>query len=367
MKIAIIVRSLTMGGLEKVTVHIANDLAEHYDVDLVVLHENQNLYEISDKLNLIESGITYSFLQKVKRGLHLKLNSKITIKYPREIQYLKSLHSKKKYSTIIAVDGYSSMMVHQMCKELKESNLNVISWVHNNYETYFNNYYKNFKTELQEAFNQSATIVTLTKTDQVAYSQCNEHTVTIYNPITIGKNNGSSLTNQEILFVARLNREHKGLDYLIDIGKKLKGSDWIIRVLGDGDDRKWFESQIATHELTDVFMLQGSVKENIEQYYENASLFISTSKWEGLPLVMIEAISSGLPVVSFNHSGAIEILGENEHGIIVNMGDTDQFYKELTVLMGSYEQRKVWSEKGLKRSQDFKIDAIREKWSAIIK
>lgn len=367
MKIAVIVRSLTMGGLEKVTVHIANELAKQYDVDLIVLHENPNLYEINKELNLIESQITYSFLQKVKRGLHLQLTSKITIKYPKEIQYLKSLFLEKKYSTIIAVDGYSSMMVHQVKKELKASHLNVISWVHNNYETYFNNYYKNFKNELYEAFHESQTIVTLTKSDQLAYSQCNEHSVTIYNPITIRENNGSNLTHQEILFVARLNKEHKGLDYLIELGKKLKGSSWIIRVLGDGDDRKWFESQIAQHDLTDVFVLEGSVKENIERYYEQASLFISTSKWEGLPLVMIEAISSGLPVISFNHSGAIEILGENEHGIIVNMGDIDQFYEELTSLMNSYEQRKMWSEKSLKRSEDFKIESILKEWSSILK
>ena len=78
-------------------------------------------------------------------------------------------------------------------------------------------------------------------------------------------------------------------------------------------------------------------------------------------------ISNELTVVRFNHLGAIEILRENEHGIIVNMGDTEQFYKELAGLMNSYEQRKLWSGKGLKRSQDFKIDAIREEWSAIIK
>lgn len=367
MKIAIVVRSLTMGGLEKVTVHIANELAKQYDVDLIVLHENQNLYEINKELNLIESQITYSFLQKVKRGLHLKINSKIIIKYPKEIQYLKSLFLEKKYSTVIAVDGYSSMMVHQIKKELKASHLNVISWVHNNYETYFNNYYKHFKNELFEAFHDSQTVVTLTKSDQLAYSQCNEHSVTIYNPITIRENKGSNLMNHEILFVARLNKEHKGLDYLIELGKQLKGSGWIIRVLGDGDDRKWFESQIARFDLNDVFVLEGSVKENIERYYEQASLFISTSKWEGLPLVMIEAISSGLPVISFNHSGAIEILGENEHGIIVNMGEIDQFYEQLTFLMNSYERRKIWSEKSLKRSEDFKIDSILKEWGSILK
>ena len=109
------------------------------------------------------------------------------------------------------------------------------------------------------------------------------------------------------------------------------------------------------------------MKENIERYYEQASLFISTSKWEGLPLVMIEAISSGLPVISFNHSGAIEILGENEYGMIVNMGDVDQFYNVLTEFMNSYDQRKMWSEKSLKRSEDFKIESILKEWSSILK
>ena len=64
MKVGIVVRSLTMGGLEKVTVHIANELSKQYDVDLIVLHENHNLYEINKELNLIESEISYSFYKK---------------------------------------------------------------------------------------------------------------------------------------------------------------------------------------------------------------------------------------------------------------------------------------------------------------
>ena len=49
------------------------------------------------------------------------------------------------------------------------------------------------------------------------------------------------------------------------------------------------------------------------------------------------------------------------------MGDVDQFYNVLTEFMNSYDQRKMWSEKSLKRSEDFKIESILKEWSSILK
>lgn len=371
MKIAFVVGNLDMGGLEKVTVYIVNELAKQYEIDLIILKKNYHFYNINNNVNVIEAKINYSFIDKIKRRLYRNIVDQYQGSFFKEINYLKSQFQKKKYHKIIAVDGSNAMIVNTVLKGLRKytPEEEFITWIHNNCNTYFNNYFKDYQKELKDALAKSSYVVTLTKSDEEEYGKlCKiNNTITIYNPITINPNNKSNLKKKEILFVARLVKEHKGLEYLVEIAKKIKGSEWIIRVVGDGIDRLWLEEQIFENNLDDILILQGSVKENIEDYYRNASIFISTSKWEGLPLVMIEAISSGLPIISFNHSGAREILGDNKYGILVEMGHIDSFYEKLQVLMSSETQRNFWAQKSLERSSTFRIDYIRNEWMKIIK
>lgn len=367
MKIAFVVGALHMGGLEKVTIHMVNALSDKYNIDLIVLNQNNNFYDINESVNIIEGNIKYCFLEKVARKVNRIVKSSFVNCYSKEIKYVSSLIEKSNYDRVIAVDGNNAIIVnHVKDKLMDKKNISMITWVHNNYNTYFNTYYRNFQKDLGEALANSEYVVTLTQKDRESYSIHNENTVTIYNPITIKSIEVASLDSKEILFVARLVREHKGLDYLVEIAKKIKDSGWIMRVLGDGPDKQWLEDQIKVNELQRVLYLQGSVKNNIDQYYKQASIFISTSKWEGLPLVMIEAISSGLPVVSFNHSGAVEILDNNKYGMLIEMGNIDEFYKNLNILMESIEQRKKWGEKSLCRSHDFQLTKIKEEWIKIL-
>src|SRR5699024_31896 len=102
--------------------------------------------------------------------------------------------------------------------------------------------------------------------------------------------------------------EQKGLDYLIEIGKVLN-ENWEILVAGDGADKDTFNQMIKENYLEDKIILKGSLKsEELVDLYKSGSIFISTSRWEGFGLVITEAMSFGLPIVSFNNSGPREIL-----------------------------------------------------------
>ena len=69
MRIAFVLGCLHMGGLEKVTVHIVNTLSNDYDIDLIVLRNNNEFYRVDKKVNIIEGNIHYSFLERLKRKL----------------------------------------------------------------------------------------------------------------------------------------------------------------------------------------------------------------------------------------------------------------------------------------------------------
>lgn len=365
MKIAFVVSHLGIGGLEKVTVRVANELSGYYEIHLIVLGKDNKNYEVSDNIKVYEGQINYSFIDRIRRKLIRIYSRKFARGCYKEIKYLSELLQNQKYDKVIACDGGNAMLLNEVIKQ-NELNTKLVTRVHNTYNTYFNNYYKAFTAELREALSASTNVIALTKRDQENYSKWNQQTTYIYNPLTVNTPSISNLKNQEIIFVARLVKEQKGLDYLIEIAKRLKESGWIIRVLGDGVDREWLEIQISEQKLNDMFILEGNIKEGIEDYYGEASIFISTSRWEGFGLVITEAMACGLPVIAFENSGPTEILDNGEYGILVPKYDVNEFAQAIIRLIENPNELRYYSQKSLERSNDFSLSAIIKQWEYII-
>ncbi len=94
-------------------------------------------------------------------------------------------------------------------------------------------------------------------------------------------------------------------------------------ILGEGPEREELEALIAELDLAEAVSLPGYV-ENPYPYMRRAAAFVLSSKWEGLPGVLIEALYCGVPVVATEcHSGPREILADGKYGRLVPVGDTD--------------------------------------------
>ena len=91
-----------------------------------------------------------------------------------------------------------------------------------------------------------------------------------------------------------------------------------------------------------------------------------TSRWEGFGLVLTEAMSFGLPIISFDNSGANEVLDNGKYGLLVEQGNVENFSKELNRMISSYELRKEYSQKSLERIIDFDIEHIIKQWDDIL-
>lgn len=367
MKIAFVVGSLHMGGLEKVTVHIVNALSSAYDIDLIVLNKNNNFYSINESVNVMEGYINYSFFEKVVRKFKKYVLNDFSKIFYKEIQFLNQLYEKNNYDYIIASDGMNSMLVNEIISNNNISTkTKLISWLHNDYNTYFNNYYRHYTNNLIDCLKNSFRVVCLTNEDKSQYGRYNTNTVRIYNPLTINAMKVTKLKQKEIIFVGRLIKEQKGLDYLLEIAQQIKDTGWKIRVVGSGADADWLYNEIKSKNLIDNVILHGPVKENIEDIYANASMFISTSRWEGFGLVVTEAMACGLPVISFDNSGPKEILDEGKFGVLISKYDIEEFVEQIKELIHDKDKLEEYSEKSLKRSQDFCIELIKEEWTKIL-
>ena len=164
----------------------------------------------------------------------------------------------------------------------------------------------------------------------------------IYNPLSFSSQQKSALTDKILLFVGRLERKQKGIDMLLDIAEELfhhRGyGDWKLRIIGNGSGYKDTEEDIRRHGLEDQVELLGE-REEVIPFYREASVFVSTSRWEGFGLVITEAMECGLPVVSFRTDGPSEIIRDGQDGILIDNYRKGQFADALERLMTDGEQK----------------------------
>ena len=170
------------------------------------------------------------------------------------------------------------------------------------------NYHRNMQSEFITGLRSADRVVVLTRHDVIRFSKIQSRTIKIYNPLTIKRGTISSLTNHVISMVSRIDIQQKGLDLLVKIAANIP-DDWEIRLAGSGPDENKLRNLISQMNVNNKLKLTGSLTdEQLAIHYQTSSIFMMTSRWEGLPLVIGEAMSFGLPVISMNNTGAQEFL-----------------------------------------------------------
>ncbi len=188
----------------------------------------------------------------------------------------------------------------------------------------------------------SERMVVLTEADRNAYPKVlRRKVVTISNFTTVNTNSELAKLNSKVaLSVGRLCAE-KGFDLLIEAWKVIKNqySDWQLRIIGGGNLRDKLQAQINEMDLKDVVTLVQPTS-NIGKEYQEASLYVMPSRFEPFGLVLIEAKSFGLPIVSFDCPyGPKEIVQNERDGILVENSNVQQLSDAIMSLIVNKEKR----------------------------
>ena len=139
-------------------------------------------------------------------------------------------------------------------------------------------------------------------------------------------------------------------------------SDWKLDIFGQGEWKQQLEDMIDVLKIRDSVTIHKPVKD-IGSEYIRSSILVMTSHYEGFPMVMIEGMACGLPVVSFDFKcGPYDIIKDGNNGYIVTDGDIDTFAERLTKLMTEDVLRKKMSESALEISETFSEEKVMEKW-----
>lgn len=167
-----------------------------------------------------------------------------------------------------------------------------------------------------------------------------------------------------VLVVARLYEPQKRLSLLFNIWKRVQRDDWKLVVVGDGEDRGWYENMVRELELKNVFF------EGVQQpqpYYHKAKIFTMTSSWEGLPMTIIESFQMGVvPVVMDSFPAAKDMIQDGKNGYLVDDGDTFAFAKELHELMIADDKLQALALGAIASSNRYEIGEIGAEWMKIL-
>lgn len=203
--------------------------------------------------------------------------------------------------------------------------------------------------------------VVLNNSDRDVYQKMGCSAIVIPNANFRPTEDRASLEEKLILAAGRL-EDVKGFDRLIDAFSEVswKHPDWKLCICGSGTQEEQLRKRVYELELSERILFPGMVS-NMQDYYKNAAVFALSSRNEGFPLVLVEAISYGLPSVCFEMPSTKELLSGGG-GILVPQGDISAFANGLEQLMSNDLLRCRLSDEAYDISQNYTLPHIASIW-----
>ena len=373
------------GGVQRVLAVIAKALSDEHDVTILSTDTYVNLSMYGYRQSNVKFDyITYqgkidlefylcktiSFLYK-KILPHSSATSKLYSYSFFRPSYKRQLISKINsghYDTVVGVHAFLSLHLAAVRNRLNSKN--VTAWMHNSYDALFeknNPYLPGLKSFFSNEMKRLDGIVVLSKSDASLFrDNLGLECMTIYNPLTLEPRGKASSEYKKILAIGRFSPKHKGFDLLIKAFANFAqtDSDWTLEIVGEGEEEFIYRQLIIENHLEKRVKLCPFTKD-IQRHYAGASVYVLSSRWEGQPLVLVEAMAHGLPIVSSDLPVAKELLEGRGCGIFFNCGDINDMALALSRMSSTTEWADM-SEKALKTSSLFKVENIMQQWVKVL-
>ncbi|MBR9870838.1 MAG: glycosyltransferase family 4 protein [Gammaproteobacteria bacterium] len=163
-----------------------------------------------------------------------------------------------------------------------------------------------------------------------------------------------------LVMVARF-EEPKDQEQVISALQKLKHLHWTMEFIGDGPGRVNAEEKVRSLGLVDKIVFSGA-RDDVPQRLAQADAFVLASRWEGFPLVILEAMRAELPVVASDVGGVSESVKHGVTGILVPRGDQESMAVALELLITQPDRRKAMGLRGRAEfEKNFTLEAMLEK------
>lgn len=379
------------GGMERVLTQKVNWLAAHTDYEITIVTteltpvgQSDVYFELDERVQVKALGIDFNadyhkpLLSKyIGHARRLRAYKRALINYIRanEIDLCISLGGKE--VAFISTLPCRTIVEFHFAKDHRQQLLDA------NHTGWFWHLLGRIRTwQLVRDVRSADQIVVLTEKDKQDWQQAGCTNVKcIPNPCAIKYREQSSeyrVVSSEyseqrvktLLAVGRLH-EQKGFDMLLEAWNNVQRDneqctkDWTLRIVGEGAQRAALEQQIKDLQLSNV-VLAGRV-ENMVEEYAAASLFVLSSRYEGLPLALIEAMWCGVPCVSFDCPHGPKELLADQRGWLVENGNVEKLTQQLIYTMTHMEEAAARAAKAQAFAQaTYSEAAIMPQWKKVI-
>ncbi len=355
-KIAFLLPSLEAGGAERVVATLSNSLVEHYDITIIALYESPVFYDIDPKINVLFCGGSYEPVFSLKHSLKTHFRLIRTV-----IKFLK----RHKIDVVIGFMITPNIYAVIASKWVKIPCV-ISERVHPDYiDT------SKFWFKLRKFLYPLANRLVVQTNDIAEYFSkfVNDNKIQIIlNPLSpelIQKKNHTVPKKNIVLNVGRLDYQ-KNQDMLINAFANTRHEGWKLVIVGEGKEREHYNSLIDELHLNDKVQLVGN-STNIEDFYNKASVFAFTSRYEGFPNALTEAMYFGLPCISTDcPSGPSELIADSENGYLIPIENQKLLEDRLNILMSSTELRIKIGSEAEKNTGKFKIENVAKQWQETI-
>ena len=371
--------TLNSGGMERVLSQRVNYLIEKFEYDITIITTENNSIEFKNKtsffyfnpkIEIIDLSIKYCDVQwdRSKKNFFInKLKSKKIKKF--HLEKLNKIISNIKPDILISLGDQNRDIcwkVSYPCKKILEHHFNREFFLGRlKLNTFINNLKSKYRELREKSYlNKYDEFLVLTEEDKKAWGD--DRIKVITNPLPFESKEVSTCRNKKIISIGRLETA-KGFDILIDVWKKVneKHSDWILEIYGEGSLRKKLQDKIDSLNLIDSLVLKGN-KKNIQAKYLEGSIYVMSSRYEGFGMVLIEAMSCGLPLISFDcPCGPKDIIKDGENGFLVKFGNIDEMAEKINYLIENENKRIEIGKKSKELSYNYSEEKIMNQWKEL--
>lgn len=347
------------GGIEKLVAMKANYWTEHFCYDVTVVSTEQKslppVYEMSKKVEQVDLGIGY---HRTLSFFHPKNLKNLWVNKNR---LLKLIRGRQPDLILVA----SHIPVTYLLPFLKTGAITIKEF-----------HYSRFRPQLTLKDKIFAAVeryydylVVLSKEEETYYSSPN--TVVIPNPVVASEWLLTPISERKNIAVAALRfAPVKQIEKMVEAWELFcrNNSSWELHLYGEevSDYAEELRQMVISKKLEDTIFFKGQ-SQNIQRVFSESKVLLMTSSQECFPMVILEAQSCGLPVISFDSpTGPRNIINEGKDGLLIELNNTDAFALALDDLLNDPARMTDMSKAAVVNAQNFQLDKVMDLWKNTI-
>lgn len=369
-KVTILALHLGYGGIENAITTLANSLVNKYEVEILSVYRlyKDPIYDLDEKVKVKyisnvkpnKNEMRYYLKKKNFKKVLKGLGTSIQTGY---VKYIKTISVLKKLDTDVLIT--TRTLHNSLSGKYANKNIKKIAWEHNHH-----NYNKKYIKSLCDSCDNVDYFVAVSKDLEEFYKRYLGDKV-VYIPNSLDKlpNRVSKLDSNNLIAVGRLSKE-KAVDDLLKIFKMVsaKNSKLKLHIIGDGPEKTDLLNLAKELKLGEKVVFHGfQNKDYINDMLINSALYLMTSHTESFGLVLIEAMSHGVPCIAFDSAqGANEIIEDDVNGYLIKERNKEVYASKVLELIKDNDKRKKLGKKARESSKNYSPMETLERWSKII-